>query len=270
MTASNLNQETARLGDEYSRTNERDQNRHESPKRSERAVSVAAGTLLTVLGLSRASLPGLLVAGVGGAMACRGLQGRTGVMRSLGMPISAKVRNRPVEVRMEDYGVHVEQAFLINRPPEDLYNFWRDFQNLPQIMNHLERVEVRENNQSHWVAKVPRIFGGMIEWDAQITADEPHSRIAWKSLPGSQIDTVGEIRFSPGLGDRGTEVHVSMEYVPPAGKVGHWIATLFGQNPRRQMREDLRNFKRLMEIGELPTITGQPRGTCSGSAAREA
>jgi len=71
------------------------------------------------------------------------------------------------------------------------------------------------------------------------------------------------------MGDRGTEVHVFMDYVPPAGKLGHLVATLFGEAPRRQMREDLRNFKRLMECGEIPSINGQPRGTCTGRGARD-
>ena len=65
------------------------------------------------------------------------------------------------------------------------------------------------------------------------------------------------------MGDRGTEVHVFIDYVPPAGRLGHWVASLLGQNPRRVVREDLRNFKRIMEIGEIPTIIGQPHGTCT-------
>jgi uncharacterized membrane protein len=107
-----------------------------------------------------------------------------------------------------------------------------------------------------------------VVWDAEITEDVPNERIAWRSLPGSEIDTAGHIRFTPAMGDRGTEVHVSMNYVPPAGRFGHWVATLFGESPQRQMRDDLRNFKRLMETGELPTTEGQPHGTCSGRGIR--
>jgi uncharacterized membrane protein len=116
----------------------------------------------------------------------------------------------------------------------------------------------------HWVAKAPSIAGGQVEWDAQITADEHGSLIGWRSLPGSQVDHVGQIRFEKALGDRGTNVHVFMDYMPPAGKLGHWLATLFGEAPPRQMRDDLKNFKRMMETGEILTTVGQPRGTCTG------
>jgi uncharacterized membrane protein len=175
---------------------------------------------------------------------------------------TAKARSPEEEIA--ERGIHVEQAFLINRSPADLYGYWRNFENLPKIMTHLKSVRVTDSTHSHWVADAPAIAGGSVEWDAEITRDQPNSLIAWRSLPGSTIDTVGQIRFAPAMGDRGTEVHVFMDYVPPAGKLGHWIATLFGDAPRRQMRDDLRNFKRIMELGELPTISGQPRGTCTG------
>jgi len=163
-----------------------------------------------------------------------------------------------------DRGIHIEQAFLINKSPEELYSYWRNFENLPNIMTHLESVRVIDERRSHWVAKAPRIAGGSVEWDAEITADEPNSRIAWRSTGDNSVDTEGEIRFSPALGDRGTEVHVTMRYVPPAGKLGHFITSMLGENPKRIVREDLRNFKRIMEIGEILTIIGQPHGTCTG------
>jgi uncharacterized membrane protein len=207
------------------------------------------------------SLPGLLIAGVGGAMIRRGATGHCNAYAALGIDTSHP-SDESLEEEMSQRGIHVEQAFLINRSREDLYAFWRNFEQLPRIMTHLERVQVMDDRRSHWVAKAPKIAGGSIEWDAEITQDEPNSAIAWRSLPGSQVDTRGEIRFITAPGDRGTEVHVTMEYVPPAGKLGHWVATLFGEAPRRQMRDDLRNFKSLMETGEIPSIKGQPQGRC--------
>jgi len=233
---------------------------------SERAVSVAAGGILALEGLARRSLPGLLIAGVGGAMLYRGISGHCHLYGTLGIDTNDE---KTPEEAISKRGIHVEQAFLINRSPEDLYRYWRNFENLPRIMSHLESVRVIEERHSHWVAKAPRLAGGSVEWDAEITRDEPNKAIAWRSLPGSQVDTVGQIRFSPGLGDRGTEVHVFMDYVPPAGRLGHWVATLFGEAPRRQMRDDLRNFKRMMETGEILTVAGQPRGTCTGTGKRQ-
>ncbi|HYG73669.1 MAG TPA: SRPBCC family protein [Planctomycetota bacterium] len=218
---------------------------------SERAASVAAGAVLLALGLSRRTTPGWIIAGVGGALAFRGITGRSYAYDAL-------------KINTADYGIHVEKALLVNRSPEDLYLFWRDFTNLPRIMTHLERVDIVDQRMSHWVSRIPHLGNKMLEWDAEITRDERNSVIAWRTIPGSDVDHCGEIHFTPAMGDRGTEVHVSMEYMPPAGYVGHWVATLVGESPRRQMHEDLRNFKRLMETGEIPTIEGQPRGTCTG------
>jgi uncharacterized membrane protein len=228
---------------------------------SERAVSVAAGSILALLGLRRASLPGLLIAAVGGAMIHRGVTGHCYAYDKLGIDTLHGEKAAPTAEEITDSGIHVEQSFLINRSPEDLYQFWRNFENLPSIMSHLNAVKVN-GNRSTWTAQAPRIAGGSVEWEAEITADEPNRRIAWKSLAGSSVDTVGEITFNHAMGDRGTEVHVSLEYVPPGGIMGHWLATAFGLAPRRQIHEDLRNFKRIMEVGELPTIKGQSRGSC--------
>ena len=238
---------------------------------NERIVSVAAGSILALAGLSRRSLPGLITAAIGGALIYRGTSGNCPVYGALDINTAEAGSQTPqqLEDQLDSRGIHVEQAFLINRSPEELYQYWRNFENLPRIMTHLQRVTVFDDRRSHWAAKAPRLAGGSVEWDAEITADEPNRRIAWRSLPGSDIECAGEIRFAKAMGDRGTEVHVFMDYVPPAGKVGHWIATLFGEAPRRQMRDDLRNFKRLMEIGEIPTVAGQPRGTCTGQGTRE-
>jgi uncharacterized membrane protein len=254
-----------------SRRNEWPRDDHTNVGSGERVASVAAGSLAVALGLSRGSLPGLVIAAVGGALVYRGATGQCPMYSALDINTNQPEPNSENAVReeLDARGIHVEQSMLINRTPGELYQYWRNFENLPGIMTHLQQVRVIDDKRSHWVAKAPRIAGGSAEWDAEITADEPNARIAWRSLPGSEITCAGEIRFVPGMGDRGTDVHVSMDYVPPAGKLGHWIATMFGESPRRQMHEDIRNFKRLMEVGEIPTIVGQPRGTCTGTGTRE-
>jgi uncharacterized membrane protein len=194
----------------------------------------------------------------------RGVVGHCHAYEALGIDTLHDQGAGATEEEITDRGIHVEQSFLINRSPEELYNYWRNFENLPRIMTHLQSVKVRggEGTRSTWTADAPTLAGGSVSWDAEITADEPNRRIAWRSVQGSSVDTVGEITFNKALGDRGTEVHVSMAYIPPGGIVGHWLATAFGLAPRSQMRDDLRNFKRIMETGELPTIKGQPRGSC--------
>lgn len=235
--------------------------------RHERVVSLCSGAILAALGLARRSLPGLLIAGIGGVMVHRGATGHSYAYSALGYDTPEPRRDR--RPRAQGSGrIHIEQALLVNRSPEELYRFWRDVENLPRIMTHLQTVRVIDDRRSHWVAKAPRLAGGSVEWDAEITADEPNRRIAWRSLPSSQVETSGEIRFGKALGDRGTEVHVTMAYAPPAGRLGHVLASLAGENPRRVVREDLRNLKRLMEVGEILTIVGQPHGTCTGQGKR--
>jgi uncharacterized membrane protein len=238
---------------------------------AERAVSVAAGSILALQGISRGSIPGLIGAAVGGLLIYRGASGNCPVYSAMEINTAEPEPQTLVEQQEEidRRGIHVEQAFLINRSAEELYDYWRNFENLPRIMSHLERVTVLDEKRSHWAAKVPRLAGSTVEWDAEITADERGRRIAWRSLPGSELDTTGEIRFSPAMGDRGTESHVFMNYIPPAGKLGNFIATMLGNRPRTVIRDDLRNFKRLMETGEIPTTKGQPRGTCTGEGKRE-
>lgn len=231
----------------------------------ERIVSVLAGSILAATGVARRSVPGMIIAGVGGALIYRGVTGYCHAYDLLGFdtadaPKSLDAQQEQIRAR----GIHIDQAFSINKSPEELYTFWRNLANLPQFMTHLESVRAIDDRRSHWVARAPGIAGGTVEWDAEITRDEPNSLIAWRSLQGSQVDNVGTIRFQPGPVDRGTQVQVSLDYLPPAGKVGHWIASLFGQSAQQQIREELRNFKRLMECGEVVTIAGQTHGTCMG------
>jgi uncharacterized membrane protein len=254
-------QERARAGQTIPlspQSSQRSEGRQTNGDDRERAVSMAAGSIVTLLGLSRRSIPGALIAGVGGALLYHGATGRWPAADSLNLKAPG------AGGQAAERGVHISQAMLIQRPAEQLYGFWRNFENLPQIMTHLESVRTTEGGRSHWVARMQSMGGKRMEWDAEITRDEPNRAIAWRSLPGSDIDTMGEIRFQKAMGDRGTEVHVEMDYVPPGGKLGHMLASLMGDNPKRVIREDLRNFKRLMEIGEILTIIGQPHGTCTG------
>lgn len=229
---------------------------------SERVVSVAAGSILGVLGLGRRDLTGWLIAGVGGALALRGVKGHCEVYHALN--IDTTTTSETAMRSSTKSGVHVSVSYLINKTAEELYTFWRNFENLPQFMSHLESVTIAEGGISHWVAKAPSIYGGKVEWDAELTGDQPNSYIAWRSLPGGDVANEGSIKFTPALGDRGTNVRVDMRYQPPLGQVGRWIAKLFGEEPEQQVQDDLRRFKRLMELGEIPTVDGQPHGTCWG------
>jgi uncharacterized membrane protein len=142
----------------------------------------------------------------------------------------------------------------INRSPQDLFNFWRNLENLPRFMRHLESVQ-NFGQRSHWVARGP--LGVRVEWDAEIYRERPNEMIAWRSLEGADVDNTGSVHFTPAPVGRGTEVRVVLKYDPPAGKAGAAVAKLFGKAPEQQIREDLRRFKQLMEAGEVPTTEGQ-------------
>jgi uncharacterized membrane protein len=153
-------------------------------------------------------------------------------------------------------GIHVEQAVTVYRPVAEVFRFWRDFDNLPTFMNHLQAVSQREGGISHWVARGPA--GTTVEWDARIINEIDNKLIAWQSLEGSMISTAGSVTFRDT--PRGTEVRVHLQYNPPGGRVGAAFAWLFGEEPSAQIREDLRRFKQLIETGEIPTVSGQPVG----------
>jgi uncharacterized membrane protein len=149
----------------------------------------------------------------------------------------------------------------VNLPREQLYRIWRNFENLPRFMKHLQRVDVDESTggkRSHWVAKAP--FGREIQWEAEMTEDRENEYIAWKSLPGSLVGSTGSVRFVDAPNTLGTIVHVLMQYNPPGGSLGAVIARLFGEEPGQQLRNDLRNFKMMMETGEIASVDGQPSG----------
>jgi uncharacterized membrane protein len=151
-------------------------------------------------------------------------------------------------------GVRVEQVVTINRSIDEVYRFWRDFENFPHFMRHVKSVEVLDDRRSRWTAKAPA--GMSVHWDAEIVQDQESEWLAWRSLPGSQVEHSGSVRFAPAPGARGTEVRVQMEYMPPAGRFGRVIAMMFGEEPEQQIREDLRRFKQLMETGEIPLSDG--------------
>lgn len=162
----------------------------------------------------------------------------TGVIAEAGSDTRRKLGGRR--------GIHVEEAVTIDKPVADVYRFWRDFENLPQFMKHLESVAVREGGISHWVARGPA--GTTVEWDARLVNEVDNKVIGWQSLEGSTVSTAGSVNFDATA--HGTRVTVHLQYNPPGGKLGAAIAWLFGEEPDIQVREDLRRLKSLLETGE--------------------
>jgi uncharacterized membrane protein len=152
----------------------------------------------------------------------------------------------------------IDAAVTILRPRQEVYAFWKQIENLPLFMKHLESVEDLGNGRSRWVAKTPA--GGRVEWEAQTIEDRSGELLSWRSVPGSQVYNAGTVLFEAASGGRGTSVRVHLEFVPPGGAAGRVAARLLGPITSQQVREDLRRFKNLMEAGEIPTISQQPAG----------
>lgn len=210
----------------------------------ERLVSLIGGGFLSAWGFMRRGKLGVLMALLGGYLLKRGATGHDTAYKSLGMTTAVKTNPEAVSVPHQQ-GVHVQKSVFVNRSPSELYQFWRNFENLPRFMDHLESVTVLTPNRSHWVAKAPA--GMKVEWDAEIVNDVPGEVIGWRSLANAQVANAGSVRFRPALSGQGTEVTVTLEYVPPAGPLGVAVANLFGTNPEQQVEEELNRFKQLME-----------------------
>jgi uncharacterized membrane protein len=170
-------------------------------------------------------------------------------------PLSAAKNPNPLaengELAPQHGDVLIGRSVTINRPREELYSFWRNFKNLPQFMHNVHSVTINDEIHSHWIIEAPA--GKTVEWDSQITHDEPGRTIAWQSLEGASVRNSGQVEFLDSPDGRGTVVRVTLTYDPPAGAVGKLIAKLFQKEPKVQARQDLRRFKQLMETGEVAT-----------------
>ncbi len=213
----------------------------------ERWASIAAGAGLAAYGLSRLKSNGWAYAGLGALMLRRGVTAHCDLYEAIGINTAGTADDTRAALR-GPRGVNVLISVTINRPTELLYRFWRNLENLPQFMRHLESVEKVTDTISHWRAKGPA--STVVEWDAEIFNEIPNKLIAWRSLEGSDVVSAGSVNFDSLPGGRGTRVTVHLQYSPPLGKVGAAIARLFGADAETEIREDLRRFKHLLEVDE--------------------
>jgi uncharacterized membrane protein len=211
-----------------------------------RLASTVAGAALAVVGYQRSNKA---VGLVGLGLVARGASGWCPVTAAVDP--DAQYDNWQTKRHLGgSRGVNVEDAITIFRPVSEVYSFWRNLENLPRFMEHLEEVRTTDRLHSHWVARGP--LGVLIEWDAEIINDIPPTLLSWKSVGFSDVISAGSVRFKPS-GEHATQVHVKLQYDPPAGKLGATVAWLFGEDPQHQIAEDLRRFKQLLETGEIST-----------------
>jgi uncharacterized membrane protein len=255
------------------------QQRRSAPNvdQTERQIAVAAGGFLLLHAVLTRSRTSLLTGALGAALIWHGQSRHSPLYDALdvntarqplwdrgdgGQPGQAWEREQRREAPRQELrrgnSIEIERAVTINKPAEELYNYWRKLENLPNFMKHLQTVEQTDETHSHWVA---RLAGGLpVAWDAEIVEDQPNERIVWRTLPDAQVQQSGVVTFKPATGERGTVVNVDMRYSPPGGIVGETFARLLNGVTAQQVKDDIRRFKSLMETGEIPTIEGQSSG----------
>ncbi len=177
-----------------------------------------------------------------------GIIGRMGSLAGAGLLIRAAT-NVPLReaVGLGETSINVQKTVNICAPVEEVYSFWMNYRNFPRFMTHLAEVRDLGGGRSHWVAEGPG--GARFSWDAEITENVPNRVLAWRSLPGSDIENHGSVRFDPNP-DGTTRITLRMFYAPPAGMLGHAVAALFRRDPRHEIDDDLARLKSLIEYGK--------------------
>jgi uncharacterized membrane protein len=234
----------------------------------ERLACAIAGGALAAYGLRRRTAGGLIITLAGAALIHRGGTGHCNTYQALGITTTGSGGHKADEHHTDvARDVHVEKSIVINRPVEELYAFWREFENLPRFMDHLEAVNSVGFNRWHWVAKGP--VGTRPEWDAEIYNEKPNELIAWRSLDGN-VTNAGSVRFDPATGEPGTQVRVVLNYNAPGGKVSALLAKVFGHEPGQMIEGDLRRLKQMFERGEIVRPESRPAATESDQSFKDA
>lgn len=204
-------------------------------------------------GIGRLSRSALWSIGSGIALSALGIaaigrRGRGGMRKSEAMKRGLR---QPVEIK---------KSFEFDAPIDKVFRFWTNYQNFPLFMRNIESMRELGDRRSRWRAAGP---GGLpMEWEAEVTEKVPNRTLAWKSLPESDIDHHGLLRFTEY--GTGTRVYLDMTYYPIAGKVGEKTAQLFGAGAQNKVEEDIRRMKEFLETGKSPftgveSLTGVSR-----------
>lgn len=232
---------------------------------SERIVSAVGGGLLAAAGLfsiRRRPWGGLGMALAGGDLIRRAISGHSYLYEAVGIRTAPLGQGAETTSVPYELGIRVDEAITISKPRAEVFRFWGELENLARFMKHVKSVRHVAGTRSHWVVKAPA--GRTVEWDAVVHNLIENELIAWRSLPGSTVNSAGSVSFKDAPGDRGTEVRIELQYDPPAGMFGAALAALWGEEPSQQIREDLHRLKQILEAGEVITTAGQTSGRASG------
>ncbi len=221
----------------------------------ERQVSTIAGGAFLLRGLIRSSLTDAALAA---ALLYRGVTGHSYLYQMLGVSTAGQIG--------QSHGANdlpeVERSITIGKSADELYRFWRDPQNLSQIMGSFADVTPAGDNRMHWRLNGPLVQN--MEWDTQIVEDRPGELLSMKAVDGSQLPNEATIRFSPAPADWGTVATLHFRFDPPGGALGNSLAKMLGAVPSVLAEKALRRFKSLIETGEMPTLEHNPSARGSG------
>lgn len=222
----------------------------------ERIASLVGGLGCVAAGLVRRGWVGAALATLGGSLVHRGVTGHCHLYSALRVSTAHGVRG-PVASVPHGQGIKVKHSITVRQSPDTVYRVWRQLDNLPRFMRHIESVMPIDERRSRWRMRGPANI--TLTWDAELINDVPGELIAWRSLPGSQIGNAGSVRFERAVGGHATLVTLNLEYAPPAGLLGTLASSLFGANPQRMVEEDMARFKELLEV-DLPRPSAPQRG----------
>ena len=208
------------------------------------AMAVGGGALLAY-GFKRRSFGGSLMSAAGAGLLHDGISGHCELYHLMGINTAAAKEDDEMAVARD---VHVEAVIGIDQPPDVIYEFWRNFENLPRFMDHLESVTRIDDVRSHWVVKGP--VGQRLEWDAEIYNEKENELISWRSLPNSEFVNAGTVRFES-AGTLPTLVRVIMNFNVLGGKVAAEVLPFLKELPREWIEHDLYRLKKILETGAV-------------------
>ena len=218
----------------------------ENIDQGERALSVVAGTYLLYKGLKNIiDHPFLALQGVaaGGFLLYRGATGVCPIYKQIGKDTT------------DPEAINITEKITVNAPRAKVYAFWRELSNLPKFMTHLKSVYELSGTESHWVANTP---GNLIEldWNAEITREDEGSYLGWQSIEDSMVENAGKVEFKDSLNGTGTDIHIEIDYFPPAGSVGRGVVSLFNGVFEKMILGDVQNFKKYAEEADFKEYLG--------------
>ena len=215
-----------------------------------RILSAAAGLVLTSFGMKKRTVVRMAAASLGVALISQGISGKR-------VDLAAR---RWLGGRKPLVPIKIHESLIVFRSRAEVFDIWHALENLPHYMRHLADVERLDGTRSKWTFEIPRL-GTHLQWISELTVLDENHRLAWRSLPGGDVATAGDVRFEDTPGGKGTILRIRLAYWPPAGKAGRGLSQVFNPAFERLIREDLRRVKFFIEAEEIPTIEGQPTGS---------